>query len=351
MIVNSRPFPKIRNLFQNTEKSSQSVQVFNKNVRFFDLGRNALLFGLIKLGLKPGDKIVVPAYICNSTIEPAISYGITPIFIDVNEHLYYDFDQLKSVIISDTRIKVVLFIEYFGYAFDFKKFINLCNENRIYSILDVSHSFLTHINLKREYEADATIYSLRKTLPVLDGGALELNSRFDSTDKEFIKSSSFISDVNYLIGRCIEKFLLFININIYSDIFTNFKKRLRSSRKMINKLVTPVCSNPSRLLKSFIHDDLFIREIENQIKLNFKCIDNLLYSSKVNSFFKEYKFDIYPQCYVLFDKSGGLANHLREQGVGAWNWPDDEIPKAVLDNKDIWKLLFFSDVVSQSFFK
>ena len=74
MIVPSKPFPSLNINY------SRSNYLDLSNIEFFGSGRKALLVGLTALGLKKGDSILVPAYICESAIRPLQAYGFKLIF-------------------------------------------------------------------------------------------------------------------------------------------------------------------------------------------------------------------------------------------------------------------------------
>ena len=48
-------------------------------------------------------------------------------------------------------------------------------------------------------------------------------------------------------------------------------------------------------------------------------------------------FDIFPQALVIFDQGDGLVEYLRDNGVGAWRWPGDELPLEVKEDPDVFK--------------
>jgi len=64
VIISARPFPYFDAIFS---KSGYSDLI---HVEFHFLGREALLSSLIKSGVQRGDGIIIPAYMCDSTIKP-----------------------------------------------------------------------------------------------------------------------------------------------------------------------------------------------------------------------------------------------------------------------------------------
>ena len=76
MIISSKPYPNF------TKLSAQTDQNCIENFKFFRLGRYALLSAMLNLGLKKGDSIIIPAYMCESAIKPLETYGFNLVYID-----------------------------------------------------------------------------------------------------------------------------------------------------------------------------------------------------------------------------------------------------------------------------
>ena len=81
MVISSSPFPYFSKFLRKTYNTEL------KGLYFFPLGRNALLSGLISLGLKKQDSIIIPAYICDSAIHPLREYGFKLIFMDEEKEM------------------------------------------------------------------------------------------------------------------------------------------------------------------------------------------------------------------------------------------------------------------------
>ena len=90
MIISAKPYPSITNLF------TQIDQHDIKNISFFLLGRDALLSAILNLGLKKGDRIIIPAYMCESAIKPLEIYGFILVYVDVETDLTFSLDKLKK---------------------------------------------------------------------------------------------------------------------------------------------------------------------------------------------------------------------------------------------------------------
>ena len=61
-------------------------------------GTDALLLSLIALGIKKGDKVIVPSFTFFATVEVVMHLGAIPIFVDINTETYtIDIEDFKKV--------------------------------------------------------------------------------------------------------------------------------------------------------------------------------------------------------------------------------------------------------------
>ena len=109
------PAKKMISLLPLVRKINKKVTISKgwANYYFYFLGREALLDSLIRLGVKPGESIVIPAYICNSTIDPLKEFGFNICFIDVNKNMSIDCDELTKLYFS-VFPRAILIVHYFG---------------------------------------------------------------------------------------------------------------------------------------------------------------------------------------------------------------------------------------------
>ena len=89
----------------------------------FSHGRTAFKYGLIYLGLKKNDKIMLPEYICDILLDPLNDLGIIPIFYEINDDFTTNWKSLKKK--CQKSVKAIVVINYFGFEeekFFFKLF-------------------------------------------------------------------------------------------------------------------------------------------------------------------------------------------------------------------------------------
>lgn len=135
----------------------------------FPAGRPALKWILEAEGLKAGDEVLVPAYLCPAVLSPIVALDLTPILYKVDANLNINLDDLEQRISG--RTKAILFIHYFGFPQP-QTVLECVSELRRDAVLieDCVQSLLT----EREGRwlggiGDYSIVSFRKFVAVPDG--------------------------------------------------------------------------------------------------------------------------------------------------------------------------------------
>ena len=91
----NRPFPHLRFILKNLF----SLKEVEQDLFFFQTGREAFIYGLNKIGIKKGSKILLPAFMCDSLSEYIISAGYKVRYVDINMHMSIDLNKIESFII------------------------------------------------------------------------------------------------------------------------------------------------------------------------------------------------------------------------------------------------------------
>lgn len=108
-------------------------------------GTSALLLGMIALGLKENDEVIIPSYSYNAVKVCCDFLKLKIIFCDVSyDTLCIDPNILEQKITNNT--KCVFFINHLGYVGDdIKKVKNICNERNVLLVEDSAQAF-NHFN-------------------------------------------------------------------------------------------------------------------------------------------------------------------------------------------------------------
>jgi len=142
---------------------------------FLGYGRTALEFGYVLIGLKKGDEVLYPEYICDVTLVPINKLGLTVKFYPVDDGLKPDLDKARKLITGKT--KAFLSVDYFGFPQPFEEIREFCRESDLFYIEDNAHGFLSCYNEDPLGSfGDISIFSLRKTFNTFNGAALVVNN-------------------------------------------------------------------------------------------------------------------------------------------------------------------------------
>jgi hypothetical protein len=141
--------------------------------RFFSLGRHALAEALRAAGIKAGDKVLLPEFICRDVLASLAVVGAGAVWYPVGE-------DLRPAGPSETwpAASAVVAVNYFGFPQPFEPFRAYAKRIGAVLIEDNAHGFLSRDDAGRWLgtRGDAGIFSLRKTLPLADGAALAVSN-------------------------------------------------------------------------------------------------------------------------------------------------------------------------------
>lgn len=102
-------------------------------------GTDALFLGLLSLGIKRGDEVIVPAFTYIAT-SLAVSYtGATPVFVDIYENTYnIDVNKIKKAITKKT--KAIIPVHLYGQPADMKIILDLAKNYNLKVVEDAAQA-------------------------------------------------------------------------------------------------------------------------------------------------------------------------------------------------------------------
>ncbi|NIO19191.1 MAG: aminotransferase class V-fold PLP-dependent enzyme [Candidatus Aenigmarchaeota archaeon] len=146
-----------------------------KRIVFYPFGRNALYSIIKEMKISRKDSILLPNFVCHTAIRPFEMFTKKVRFFRVRENLSIDFDDLADRIEKNT--KVLMVVHYHGFTGNIERVMEICRDNDIYLIEDCAQAMYSrHKGKLLGSFGDASVFSIRKTLPVPDGGALVINN-------------------------------------------------------------------------------------------------------------------------------------------------------------------------------
>lgn len=142
---------------------------------FLESGRVALWGALRTLGLRAGDRLVVPAYICDSILPAPDALGVEVRYVRSDRELRPDLEAIERELWGGAR--AVLAVHYFGVPVaDAAAIHELCVRHGAALVEDCAHALFSQDGERPLGAAgDAAIFSPWKSLPLPDGGVLVLS--------------------------------------------------------------------------------------------------------------------------------------------------------------------------------
>jgi dTDP-4-amino-4,6-dideoxygalactose transaminase len=126
------------------------------------------------LALPPGSTVLCPSYNCGHEIEPLIRLGLRVRCYRIGADLEVDLTEVERRMSRDVRALMVT--HFFGFGQRLEEVRALCDRRGVRLVEDCAHALLSDNpsgNLGRL--GDVSIYSMRKTLPLPNGGAVLFN--------------------------------------------------------------------------------------------------------------------------------------------------------------------------------
>jgi perosamine synthetase len=194
------PMPGVRSLptlplsaLAGTGRPQLPPPLNERGVTFWFSARVALFQAIALLGLRPGDAVALPAFCCGSEVEPFVRAGLTPRFFRVTATLDPEPESFATAL---KGAAAALATHYFGFAADLEATRAACRTAGVPLIDDCAHALYSRDSHGwLGAEADVAIFSVVKTLPVPDGGALLTRIRTATSPPPGLPPSS------RLIGR------------------------------------------------------------------------------------------------------------------------------------------------------
>lgn len=167
----------------------------------FNGGRAAFDAILNCLGIKDGDEVLLQGFTCNSVVIPILKLGAKPVFIDIDETLNVDPNNLEKKI--SKRSKAVIVQHTFGWPAKTDKILEICKEgdeasSHLFLIEDCAHSLGAEYKGKKVgVLGDAAFFSFGRDKvisSVFGGMATTDNDKIGERLKNFQRKLEFPSN-------------------------------------------------------------------------------------------------------------------------------------------------------------
>lgn len=261
---------------------------FFNNCQLYMSGRHALL-DLIKFYSSSNTKVCIPSYYCHDVTNLIEGVACTEL---------YECDPFSVVDLSIfPRRSIVVLVEYFGNPARIKG-IN----NDITILLDKTHDPFTQYNYN--FTVNYTFGSLRKVLPIVDGGFL--NPPLSSNEDTFAHSSyplvqevkeAMLLKKRFLNGEVVDKRQFLEVFSTFEAYLNKEKSPLPISKNSYDKLlkididrIKTIKNDNLEYLYSYYSEKSFFEIFYNKSYFSFLVPNNLL--TKIKS--SLIKNNIYP---------------------------------------------------------
>lgn len=111
-------------------------------------GSDALLLSLDAIGIKSGDKVIVPTFTFFATAGAVSRLRATPVFVDIDPKTYnINLDQVRDILKKDNHIKAIIPVHLFGLPVDMQHLMALANDYRLKVIEDACQAINADVHL------------------------------------------------------------------------------------------------------------------------------------------------------------------------------------------------------------
>jgi perosamine synthetase len=138
-------------------------------------GTAAVFQAFLALAMPVGSVALCPSYNCGHEIEPLSRLGLGVRCYRVTSELEPDLEDIERRM--DRKVKALLVTHFFGFGQPLEELRALCDRRGVFLIEDCAHAFLSdNASGNLGHLGDAAIYSIRKTVPLPNGGAVIFNN-------------------------------------------------------------------------------------------------------------------------------------------------------------------------------
>jgi perosamine synthetase len=165
-----------KRLLPGPQKGAIPEPLQEDNVEWLFCGTVATYRAIRCLYLEESDVVLMPDYNCGIEVDGVLEAGARVEFYKVRRDASIDIEDLKRKVTS--RTKAVFIIHYFGFPQNVEEVLKIAKSYGLTLIEDCAHSLYSmHQGRYLGTFGDLSIFSIRKTLPVTDGGALLFNTK------------------------------------------------------------------------------------------------------------------------------------------------------------------------------
>ena len=227
-------------------------------------GTDALLMGLLAIGIREGDEVLVPSFTFFASVECILHLRAVPVFVDIDPINYcMDTDDMKSK--TTNKTKAIIPVDLFGNDANIQELYKFAKNNNLSIVEDVAQAFGSKDSqdnyLGTVAEIGAFSFFPSKTLGGIgDGGMIATNNEkfyeLISKLKNHGQKSSYEHEILGHNSRLdtLNAFVLNEKLKIFPEIVNgrnNFYSFYKEGLKNFDWLELPKKNNKDTLLNYF----------------------------------------------------------------------------------------------------
>ncbi len=210
-----------------------------KYVLCLSSGSSALYLSLKALGVKKGDEVITTPLSWIITSNAIVETGATPVFVNVDENLNIDPEEIEKRITKYT--KVILPMHYAGKMCQMNKIKKIANKHKIFIVEDCAQAFGASINGKNSGSfSNVAAYSLNPMKPLGgygEGGFVTTNSKKIYNRIRILRHAGTLSDpkkiiTNYCLEPSLNHKMDSINASLLLVSLKYFKEKSKIKEKI-----------------------------------------------------------------------------------------------------------------------
>jgi hypothetical protein len=324
--------------------------VGHDRVRYFSLGRHALVAALRAGGVSAGGVVLLPEFICREVLAAVHSVGATPAYYPVSAALTLDCDPAQL-----PAAQALLAVDYFGFPQNLAPFMQYCARTGAVLIEDNAHGLFSRDSRGNALgtRADIGIFSIRKTLLTPDGAALAINNeKFVPKLTPQLAFDTLPVPLSFRTKNVLRRLVPVIGIGPaqFATACTRFARWARSGHRVPPsspeaEMQIPACAAPSRaLFEVMTHTDCAAESARRRAL--YECLSEVLDPVRYPPLFDNLPEHTVPYGYPFFADAAAAAaasRILARLGLECFRWPelpDSIAPFAPAHYTSVWMVSF-----------
>lgn len=236
MYIPTSPFLEISQVISAFRPVSSAGQAWKTSpddqVIWFSKGRwalNELVLKFIKSKTITSRIVLIPEYFCDISLTPLRKSGINLYFYKINSQLEPDIDHLNTIIKTQAKPDILLFVHYFGMPLNLKPALSWCDEHRVLLIEDAAHAMIPVPGIGGH--GSPVIYTPWKFFNLLEGALLVLPQEL----KDILKNPGYKKGYSINFWKWLVKRIIYTTVG-------QMKLPLHKLRRVDKKIFERSCS-------------------------------------------------------------------------------------------------------------